>query len=87
MEPIFFVAGGVERVADERGGTDAEEAGKGKIAGFEGPLEVGLADAQNNEGDEFQQQAGAVKDEVDGDEALEGKLEGERPGECRKGGR
>ena len=61
------------------GGADAEAAGDGEVAGFEGAVKIGLAHAENDQGDELKQQARSVEDEVDGDEPLEGQLQRERP--------
>ena len=39
-----------------------------------------LAKAQDNQREEFEQQARSVENQVNGDEALKGEIEGERPG-------
>ena len=52
--PSFSAARGVERVGDEHGGADAEQAGEGEVAGAEGPRKLRLAEAQSDERDELQ---------------------------------
>ncbi len=75
-----LVAGGPEGEGDEAGGADAEsDGGGGATWNAEGAMEVGLAEAEDDEGDELEEEGGAVEDEVDGDEALEGEAEGEAP--------
>ena len=59
--------------------TDGEQAGDPEAAGAEGTRELRLAQAQEDKCEELQDQAGAIENQVNGDEALEGELEGERP--------
>ena len=60
---------------------------EGQVASFEGPLKVRLLDPQDDQGDELQQQARPVEDQVDGDQPLKGKLERQRPGQRRRAAR
>ena len=80
----FFSARGVERVGDEDGWAHREQTGNCQVAGPEGPLEMRLAQAQHNQRDEFEQQARSVENQVNGDEALEGEIECERPGKTAR---
>ena len=48
---------------------------------WKGRAQLRLAQAQNDEGDELQDQARSVKNQVNGDEALEGQIERQRPGQ------
>ena len=73
-----------ERVGDEEGGTDGEQAGEGEVAGAEGARELRLANTESDEGDELEDEAGAVENEVNGDEPLEGQIESERPAQPAK---
>ena len=61
------------------GPTPSEQA-KARLPALKGRCQLGLADAQHDERDKLQQQARAVENQVDGDEALEGQLERQRPG-------
>ena len=80
----LFVARGVERVGDEEGGANGERACESEVAGAKGPRKLRLAQTENDEGDELQDEAGAVENQVDGDELLKGQAESERPGETTK---
>src|SRR5580698_5985563 len=53
----FFSAGCVQSVTDQYGRTDSQGTGKGEIAGFEGPSEIGLADTEHDQRDKLQEQA------------------------------
>ena len=75
-----LVSGCEGRIDDECGRHDSESDGHGQISGAKGPLQVWLADAQDHQGYKFQNQARAIEDEVDGDEALEAELQSQRPG-------
>ena len=68
-------------------GPNAEQAGKSQVAGLEGPRQLRLAHAENDQGHKLQQQARAIENQVDGDEALEGQLERQRPGQRRRAAR
>ena len=53
----LFVARGIESIGDEPGGADSEKAGDKQITGAEGAGEIGLADAEHDEGDKLEQKA------------------------------
>ena len=84
MPKSFSSSRGVERITDQHRRTHAQQAGKGQVAGFEGAPKIGLADAQHDESYELQQQDRTVENQVDGDEALEGELERQRPCESEQ---
>ena len=53
----LLIARGIERVSNERGGRDADEASGEKTAGTERSDEIGFAHAEHDERDKFQDKA------------------------------
>ena len=78
-----FGAGVEECEGQQKHGAAADEDERELIAGdAEGALQVGLGAAEDDEGEELEDERRAPEEEVDGDEALEGERERERPGEA-----
>src|SRR6185312_3297900 len=76
-------ARGVKGEGDESGWPEANSDGSGRTSGdTEWACQIGLPDAKNGQGGEFQQKPGAVEDEIDGDKAFEGEIESEGPADC-----
>ena len=69
-----LVARGPQGEGYEQGGADADGDGSRHASGnAKRAMKIGLAATQHDERDELQDQRRAVEDEVDGDEALEGR--------------
>src|SRR6185437_1703650 len=78
--PHSFEASGVKSEGDQNRRADAGGDRRGSSTwDTEGAREARLPDAKDSEGDELQYQGCAVENEVDGDEALEGKIQRQRP--------
>jgi len=76
-----FIPRRIHDVEDKNGWRNAECAGHEEIASAKGTRQVWLLETQYGEGDEFQNQAGAVEDQVDRNELLETEAERRGPGD------
>ena len=63
---------GVERIPNQCHGPHPEQDSESEIARLKWAHQPRFLDSQNHQGDELQQQARSVEDEVDGDQPLEG---------------